>query len=83
MMLSYALMTIIHDLDSPSAQTYLKSEEAIKKDSSIRKVIESGLIGLADLQCEEIAKLIFAAIVLSGSTLELFKAAMKNLKETD
>ena len=39
MTLYFALITIVNDLDSLSAQTYLRSDEAIKADSSIRKVI--------------------------------------------
>jgi hypothetical protein len=83
MILSFALITIIHDLDSPSAQTYLKTDEAIKEDSPIRKVIECGLIGLGDLELAKVAKLIFAALVLSGQTLMVFKGAMKTLRESD
>jgi hypothetical protein len=55
MALSAALINIVNDIDSPDAQAYLRSEEALKTDSVIRKVIESGLSGLADLDYGEIA----------------------------
>ena len=83
MALSAALINIVNDIDSPDAQAYLRSEEALKKDSVIRKVIESGLSGLADLDYGEIAQIIFAALVLSGPTLELFKPAIKSLPDKD
>ena len=83
MALSFILITIINDLDSISALAYLRTEEALKKDSNIRKVIESGLSGLADLESGQIAKLIFAAFLLSGSTFELFKSAIKILPDKD
>jgi hypothetical protein len=83
MSLSFALITIVNDIDSASAQAYLRSEDALKKGSIIRKVIESGLSGLADLESAQIALLIFAAFLLSGTTFELFKPAMKTLADKD
>ena len=52
MALSFALLNLIDDLDSVDAQHYLRAEAARKKDSSIRKVLESGISGLGDLQHE-------------------------------
>ena len=83
MTLSVALITIVNDIDSASAQTYLRSEEALKSDSSIRKMIESGLIGLADLEPGQIASIIFASLLLSDSTFELYKPGIKTLPDKD
>ena len=83
MTLSLVLAAIVNDIDSASAQTYLRSEEALKSDSSIRRVIESGLERLAALEPGQIAKIIFAALLLSGSTFELYKPGIKTLPDKD
>jgi hypothetical protein len=67
MICSFALITLINDFDSVSAQLYFQSAEARVKDSPIRKVGESGLVGLGNLESSQVAKLVFASILLSDS----------------
>lgn len=81
--MTFALIAINDELDSAEAQLYLQSDEAREKDSRIRRVVESGLVGLRDLKNEQIAKLVFAAILISGSTLEMFKGAINTIPDRD
>jgi hypothetical protein len=51
----------------------LRSDKAHEKNSLIRKVIESGIDSIGNLENSQVAKLIFAAILLSGGTLYKLK----------
>ena len=44
-----ALLSIVDDLDAPSPQFYLKSDQAREKDSLIRQVIEAGVDSVGNL----------------------------------
>ena len=64
MALTFILLDIMGDLDSVAAQLFLKSLAARQSDSHIRKVLESGIQGITDLDLSLVAKLLFAAILI-------------------
>jgi hypothetical protein len=72
-----ALIDIVDQLNQVGQQFYLKSEEAEAKVSLIRKEVESGIDSLGNFESDQLAKLIFASILLSGQTLYKLKDLIK------
>jgi len=71
-------LDIVDQLDQVDVQLYLRSDKAHEKNSLIRKVIESGIDSISNLENSQVAKLIFAAILLSGGTLYKLKDLIRD-----
>ena len=66
------LLQLANKIDSQSAIEFFRSKEARQPKSMARSVVESGIKGIRDLSDEFIPKLIFASILLGGSTLDKY-----------
>ena len=55
-----------------SAIEWLKSQEARKPDSRTRAMVESGRKSIQDMTPDQLARVVFAAIIIGGKTLRLY-----------
>lgn len=61
---------LLNHFDSPSAVAYLKSGEARNPKSKARTLIESARDWITQLKSVDCARILFAAIMLGGTTLK-------------
>ena len=64
--------------ETPSALKFFRSNEARKEPSKARSLVESGLGWAKEMPEESLARILYAAIVLGGSTLKVYLRAMEN-----
>ena len=66
------LVELADKFDLKGAAAFLKSNEARAPLSNIRSIVATGAQRLTEIPLQEVAKIIFAAIMLGEGTLELF-----------
>ena len=79
--LYFNLNQLVDHFETPSAVEYFKSEEARKQDSKARLLIESGRDWILDMKDVVTAKVLFAAILLGGKTLLVYRDCLLNMAE--
>ena len=75
------LTTLVKHFETPSAVTFFRSTEAKQKPSRARDMVESGVRFANQIQEENLARVIFAAILLGGSTLTKFINVVKEIDQ--
>ena len=60
---------------------FLSSETSREPSSTIRGILRSGVGRLQEFPLIEVAKTLFAAIMVGGMTLELYKHSLENFDE--
>ena len=73
------LTILVKHFETPSAVTFFKSTEAKQKPSRARDMVESGVRFANQIPEENLARVIFAAILLGGSTLTKFINVVKEI----
>lgn len=71
------LLDLCGHFDNPSAVDFFKSEAARKQNTQARILIESASDWTDEMKEDELAKVLFAALVLGGDTLSKFRDAFK------
>jgi hypothetical protein len=66
------LLELVEHLDSSSAMEFFKSEGAREPSSKARALIESGQDWVREFSEVDLAKVLFAALGLGGSTLRCY-----------
>ena len=75
------LSNLVMHFETPSAVTFFRSTEAKQKPSRARDTVESGVRFANQIQEENLARVIFAAILLGGSTLIKFLNVVKEIDQ--
>ena len=76
------LSSLVEHFETPSAVNFFKSTEAKQKPIRARDMVESGVRFANQIQEENLARGIFAAILLGGSTLTKFINVVKEIDHT-
>ena len=63
------LFNLEQHFGTQSAVEYFKSEEAREQYSRTRAMVESGRKSIQDMSPDQLARVVFAAIVIGGKTL--------------
>ena len=74
------LTTFLPDLESSSAAEYFASEAALESGSTARALVESGRTMLHNLDADDVGKILFAAVLLGGTTLSTYLKVMTEFK---
>ena len=72
------LCELLKYFETPSALKFLKSNEARKENSKARSLVESGLGWAKEMKEEDLAIVIYAAIILGGTTLAIYLKVMED-----
>ena len=72
------LLDLYEDFDTPSAVAYFKSMEDQQDESNARLLIESARDWTGEMKEDQIAKVLFAALLIGGKTLSKFDRPFKN-----
>ncbi len=75
------LTTLVKHFESPSAVTFFRSTEAKQKPSRACDMVESGVRFANQITEDNLARVIFAAILLGGSTLTKFLTVIKDIDQ--
>ena len=75
------LTTLVKHFETPSAVTFFRSTEAKQNQSKARNMVESGVRFANQMQEDNLARVIFAAIIIGGSTLTKFINVVKEIDQ--
>ena len=75
------LTTLVMHFETPSAVTFFRSTEAKQKPSRARDMVESGVRFANQIPEDNLARVIFAAILLGESTLSKFINVVKEIDQ--
>jgi hypothetical protein len=79
----FHMLTHLYNLEERfgtlSAVDYFKSEEARQSDSKARDMVESGRKSVMDFEPDQLARVVFAAIVIGGKTLHIYLNSFEEL----
>ena len=75
------LTNLVMHFETPSAVTFFRSTEAKQKPSRARDMVESGVRFANQIQEDNLARVIFVAILLGGSTLSKFINVVKEIDQ--
>ena len=64
--------------ETPSALKFLKSNDSRKQNSKARSLVESGLAWAKEMKEEDLSCVIYAAIILGGTTLDIYLKVMED-----
>lgn len=75
-----SLQKLVPNFNTASATLYLQTEDARKDQSVIRQLVESGANYISNDSDDSIASVLFAAVTLAGTTLTIYKDALRDLE---
>ena len=74
------LMDLLPHFESESAFAYFRSPEAREASSTARSLIDCGRAWVKELSEVDLARILFVAIALGGTTLELYRDCVTELE---
>ena len=80
--LYFMLDTLSEHFDKPNTVAFFRSEEARAVTSKARRMVEAGRPWSEEMNEDTLAKVIFAAIIIGGKTLEAYKDVLINFTDS-